>query len=654
MKFSFDAGARFNPELSKALAMRTISLPTAVRAFLAVLCTLLSWSQVHAESGLQTDVEKCASGSYEAKCIDADRASRLLRTPNGAFPNIVYIKSPERPCTAVLLNSEWVLTVSHCVRHRDLQNLPASSFYFGPRDISVLFGSADLTDAKQVGIDKIVLDPATAATPRDSQHYPDDGLALLHLSKPTTYTARTAIAGTYDYRPDLPGAGDAAVVGWGKFFYSERDSDTRHQRRLTVAIMDQERCNSLTASAKTSGSDGPKWICAASRYQSFEACWGFGGAPLVVPQTIAPGLEPTSSAYSVIALQTGTGSGNACFDEHYGDRLPGYYVMLGPYYHWIQDTIGPLVAPRSDGRPVLVNLATPGASSRPWMRAYGDRTSTTQTGDVFPDAPGLRFAVVPRTDAQPGAALSIPLNAAPLGAYRFVVSLQKALELQPTHAHFCGGVLISRHWILTAAHCVTDYVANPSEILVRIDRQVLSYPGGQSVRAAAIKIFPQYDRTDFPRTEVNDVALLKIEDGASSDIRTLAPLSADAEAQVLAHDRNEAYVAGWGTAGFSDIASTSDYLRDTKVPIVDNATCGSKAKYGKYGNLITEAMICAGDGTSDACQGDSGGPLLGIDNEGAFALVGLVSWAKGCAEDKFPGVYTRVSAFSSWVNQQAK
>jgi putative cell wall-binding protein len=69
--------------------------------------------------------------------------------------------------------------------------------------------------------------------------------------------------------------------------------------------------------------------------------------------------------------------------------------------------------------------------------------------------------------------------------------------------------------------------------------------------------------------------------------------------------------------------------------------------------FIASAMLCAvGPGfTTDTCQGDSGGPLA-VQSAGVWYLAGVTSWGNGCAESPYPGVYTEVSTYATWLESQ--
>lgn len=109
-------------------------------------------------------------------------------------------------------------------------------------------------------------------------------------------------------------------------------------------------------------------------------------------------------------------------------------------------------------------------------------------------------------------------------------------------------------------------------------------------------------------------------------------------------------VIGWGTTSTRKLSYPNE-LREVNVPAVDDGTC--RSSYGA--SLDAATMVCAGAPNIDSCYGDSGGPLFDNKNPSARVQVGIVSWGKGCAKRKFPGVYSEVnnSSIRSWITANA-
>ncbi|KHJ40414.1 hypothetical protein D918_09555 [Trichuris suis] len=53
-------------------------------------------------------------------------------------------------------------------------------------------------------------------------------------------------------------------------------------------------------------------------------------------------------------------------------------------------------------------------------------------------------------------------------------------------------------------------------------------------------------------------------------------------------------------------------------------------------------------------NGDSGGPFV-CEEDGKFTLYGMVSFTEGfiCSNAYHPAIFTKVSAYTSWLNQTA-
>ena len=105
-------------------------------------------------------------------------------------------------------------------------------------------------------------------------------------------------------------------------------------------------------------------------------------------------------------------------------------------------------------------------------------------------------------------------------------------------------------------------------------------------------------------------------------------------------------VSGWGVMSTGE-GTISNVLNAVDVPITSFEDCKSA-----YGQRVNRDHVCAGlkQGGKDSCQGDSGGPL--VRRRGNLTeLVGIVSFGYGCAQAGAPGVYTKVSSYIDWIEQ---
>ncbi|MDT0483020.1 MULTISPECIES: S1 family peptidase [Streptomyces] len=213
-------------------------------------------------------------------------------------------------------------------------------------------------------------------------------------------------------------------------------------------------------------------------------------------------------------------------------------------------------------------------------------------------------------------------------SYPFMMQITDASQNQ-----FCGGTLVSATKVVTAAHCMVGETT--SSVRVVGGRTYLNGTNGTVSRVSKIWINPDY--TDA--TNGDDVAVLTL---STSMPYTTASYVSSSQTSVYAAGTT-ARIVGWGTT--SESGSSSNQLRTATVPIVSNSSCASS--YGS--DFVASDMVCAGytSGGVDTCQGDSGGPLLigGV-------LAGITSWGEGCAEAGYPGIYTRLTTFSSLVTAQ--
>uniref|UniRef100_A0A3P9J2H9 Peptidase S1 domain-containing protein n=1 Tax=Oryzias latipes TaxID=8090 RepID=A0A3P9J2H9_ORYLA len=170
-----------------------------------------------------------------------------------------------------------------------------------------------------------------------------------------------------------------------------------------------------------------------------------------------------------------------------------------------------------------------------------------------------------------------------------------------------------------------------------------SNPNNVSQTVTTVIVHPNYNSN----TKDNDIALLQLSSPVTFN-NYITPVCLPSTNSTFYSGVNT-WVTGWGNIGTGVSLPAPQTLQEVQVPIVGNRQC--KCNYGA--GSITDNMVCAGllEGGKDSCQGDSGGPLV-IKQNNLWIQGGVVSFGQGCAEPNYPGVYTRVSQYQTWINTQ--
>ena len=212
----------------------------------------------------------------------------------------------------------------------------------------------------------------------------------------------------------------------------------------------------------------------------------------------------------------------------------------------------------------------------------------------------------------------------------------------------CGATILTRFWIITAAHCLYDDngtfipISEIKVILGEHNRRAKNEEFESVERSIAQAIVhPGYNHTDAQSDF--DLALLRLDspiDFQPNIIPICLPTGNDDDFSGLTGT-----VTGWGRL-HPDIEMKPDLLRQVELPILTNENCASMTQW-----RITNNSLCAGyrNGGKDFCSGDSGGPLTVKDASDRYVLAGVVSGGP-CGQPAGPGIYMRVSRFLDWIS----
>ncbi|XP_071442544.1 serine protease 1-like [Hetaerina americana] len=167
--------------------------------------------------------------------------------------------------------------------------------------------------------------------------------------------------------------------------------------------------------------------------------------------------------------------------------------------------------------------------------------------------------------------------------------------------------------------------------------------GDEKLRLKAERVIrhPEYS----PRTFINDVALIKVNNKIKFT-NGLCSVCLPNENTAIG-EGVEATITGWGNTSPYNLMYPT-VLMKAVVNIVSQENCSAA-----YAKSIPPSQICAAAPGKDSCQGDSGGPMV-VESDGTWQLIGITSWGRGCANPKYPGVYTNVVMFVPWIQNNSQ
>ncbi|XP_054259697.1 venom protease-like [Macrosteles quadrilineatus] len=236
---------------------------------------------------------------------------------------------------------------------------------------------------------------------------------------------------------------------------------------------------------------------------------------------------------------------------------------------------------------------------------------------------------------------------AALGEWPWIAALGYTSSSRAGLQWLCGGALVTNRHVITAAHCVVIPQDKTLSVvrLGDLDLEEGVVDGASPVEVDVDRAIPHPNYRSSGKTDDIAVVRLKTQVQFNDFIQPIC-LPSTSYFRSTSLTGQKPYVAGWGALFFRGPSTKA--LQQVDVSITAENVCRN-AYSSQRGAVIDNRVLCASNPGKDACQGDSGGPLM-LGRDDTFYLIGVVSYGKNCADPQYPGVYTRVSSFINWIN----
>nr|XP_053605955.1 uncharacterized protein LOC128672684 [Plodia interpunctella] len=377
------------------------------------------------------------------------------------------------------------------------------------------------------------------------------------------------------------------VAGWGKTRQGALTS-SRYLLETKVGLVDPRKCSKSNIYRDNLVKE--TMMCAYSLGK--DACQGDSGGPLFATHD----KSKNRKWYQVGIVSWGID----CAKPDY----PGVYTVVSKYVKWIkqQSREGMYCAERATGFEVL------SGTENNWCECGRQK-------DVL-----VSMRIVGGRRAQPH-------------------SFPWAMAILKNDRMHCGGALITDKHILSAGHCFKWDDSRTMKVLIGLHD--LDKLNNVTTRTISKVVIHEKFTSTAVRDE-NDIAIATLNQPV-----TFSPYIIP----VCLPDRDQNFgdwagtIVGWGRVGVEKASSRT--LLMASLRILPDEKC-EKSELAQH---LKPTMMCAFSKGKDGCQGDSGGPLIVLRPDGKYLQAGIISWGIGCADPRYPGVYTKVSNYIDWIHE---
>lgn len=217
----------------------------------------------------------------------------------------------------------------------------------------------------------------------------------------------------------------------------------------------------------------------------------------------------------------------------------------------------------------------------------------------------------------------------------------------------CGGSLLSRFVVLTAAHCI--YNIDINTLRVRAGDFVINGETDERIPHQERPVSSIVTHSNYSRKVLhNDLALISVNDPFTFEDH-VAPACTPAADRIYAnpnsYDSQNCLVTGWTRNTDNTVQNK---LRRVPASVMLPENCENSLRETRLGRSfkLHPSFLCAKEQES-VCKGHGGGPLVcaSRSNPNKYVQVGVVSWGIGC-DSNLPGVYASLETNAQWLRTE--